>query len=151
MRLIGTLNDKQSALAFSHFLDLKGIAHQLDIQTDNDWGGPNYGSSQCHIWIVDEDQVEEALKWLHLFINNPQDPLFQFSTNSSLASLSEKPGTTLPPSPPSSSSPKPFPQNEPAMTAWELQPMGLGDKGDTYHLLLAACFNRIFDALYPCS
>jgi GlpG protein len=130
MRLIGTLNNKQSALAFSHFLDLKGISHQLDIQTDTDWGSPNYGSSQCHIWIVDEDQVEEALKWLRLFINNPHDPQFQLSANSSLASLSsEKPGGSPPPLPSSS------PQQKPAITAWEMQPMGWVTKG----ILIICC------------
>lgn len=77
MRLIGTLEDERQAVAFSRFLTQKKITHQIEIQTNRDWDNPNYGISQCRVWIYDEDQVEEALKWFQAFTENPNDPIFQ--------------------------------------------------------------------------
>ncbi len=114
MRLIGTLEDERKALAFSHFLHQKGIPHQIDIQAHTDWGSPSYGTSNCQIWIQNEDHVEEVLKWFHLFIANPQDPAFKLSTTAPAWKKSESPLPLSPDSPPPSA----------ASTSWEKHPMG---------------------------
>lgn len=76
MRLIGTLTNEQQGLTFSQFLQSKGIRHHLEMSTDRDWGSPNYGISQCKIWIENEEQVEEAQWWYERFLENPLDPQF---------------------------------------------------------------------------
>ncbi|MBA3722426.1 MAG: rhomboid family intramembrane serine protease [Parachlamydiaceae bacterium] len=77
MRLIGTISDERKGLAFSLFLKHKGIHHELELNTNQDWGSNDYGISKCLIWITDEDQVAEAMKWFRLFEENPQDPIFE--------------------------------------------------------------------------
>lgn len=76
MRLIGTIDNEKNARIFSAFLKRQGIEHQIEIKTDTDWGSPNYGTSQCRIWINEEDQVPEALKWYDFFLIHPEDALF---------------------------------------------------------------------------
>lgn len=111
MRLIGTLEDEHKGLTFSRLLSQKGIAHQLDIQRDTDWESSHYGSIRCQVWIQEEDQVEEAVRLLNLFVDNPK-------------SLS------YPPPPPRIESP-----SSPSLTTWERQPMG----GLTRGLLITCC------------
>jgi len=65
MRVIGVLNSEKEAFSFSNLLNQKNIAHQIEIKTNNDWGNPDYGNTQSFIWIIDEDQVEEAQSLLH--------------------------------------------------------------------------------------
>jgi GlpG protein len=131
MRLIGTLEDEQKALIFSRFLHQKGISHQIEIQTNTDWGSPYYGTNRCQIWIQDEDQVEDVLKWFHLFIENPQDPTFNISATPAWI----KSGPPLPPSP--ESTPRSSPPS--AATSWEKQPMGWMTRS-----LLAICIILFF-------
>lgn len=115
MRLIGTLDNERKALTFSHFLHQKGIPHQIEIQTNRDWGSPSYGSSLCQVWIQEEDHIEEVLNWFQLFIENPNDPLFSF-TQSSSTGIKGEPSLfpNLPPSPPPHSTTQ----------SWSKQPMG---------------------------
>jgi GlpG protein len=119
MRLIGTLEDEHKALTFSHFLQRKGIAHQIEVQRDTNWESSSYGTNQCQIWIQEEDQFEEALKWFHLFIDRPQDPIFVSLSPSvpflkkNEQSLSSLPSSSVPPPPPRSTT-----------TSWDQQPMG---------------------------
>lgn len=77
MRLIGTIPDEASGIAFSLFLSSKGIDHQLEIIKNTDWGSSEYGTAKCLIWIKDEDQVEEATRWYDFYSKNPNDPLFK--------------------------------------------------------------------------
>ncbi len=119
MRVIGTLNDEKKGLTFSLFLHQKGIEHQLEMQPNTDWGSPDYGSSICKIWIQDEDQVEDAIKWYNLFKEHPLDPIFHASqplAAQDFAVLSSS-NRNVPPSPPAS--PKPT-----KLSGWENQPMG---------------------------
>jgi GlpG protein len=118
MRLIGTLEDEHKGLAFSRLLTQKGITHQLDLQKNTDWESPHYGSSQCQVWIQEEDQVEEAVRCLNLFVDNPQ--------NSSVQPPPPKIESSVPPSSPSAT---------PSLTAWDRQPMG----GMTRGLLITCC------------
>lgn len=130
MRLIGTLDDERQGLAFSLFLKKKGILHQLDIHPNTDWGSPHYGSTSCDIWIQDEDQVPEALKWYHFFLEHPQDPLFQQTETVAWPHLK----TTQIPSDQAA-------QATPTETtnSWEKQPMGWITR-----LLLITCCGLFF-------
>lgn len=92
MRLIGTLEDERLGLAFSNFLNKKGISHQLEMNPDRDWGSPNYGTTKCLIWITEEDQMDEAVSWLNLFQENPYDPQFDLSqSNQAPVSMQKQP------------------------------------------------------------
>jgi GlpG protein len=126
MRLIGTLADEQKALTFSLFLHQKGIEHQLEILKNTDWGSPNYGTSQCKIWIVDEENLEEALKWHHLFIENPMDPQFNLLKTEQLPLIrSSHPLSSAPlPIVEEGSNPIIPPGTHPVQT-WQDRPMGM--------------------------
>jgi GlpG protein len=119
MRLIGTLDDERNALAFSQFLQQKGISHQIEIQTNTDWGSAAYGSRQCQVWIYEEEQVDEALKWFQLFMKNPQDPIFRTPVPPPIWVMPESSVGASPLSSPSS----PSPPTSPAVS-WERQAMG---------------------------
>jgi len=80
MRLIGTLDDKNKALSFSRFLHQKGIFHQIETEINQDWGHPEYGTYRCRLWIQEEDQMEEVLNWFRLFVENPNNSLFNPAT-----------------------------------------------------------------------
>src|SRR4051812_17085957 len=101
MRLIGTLEEEKKALAFSLFLKEKKISHHLELEINRDWGSENYGECNCRIWIEEEEQVAEAMKWLELFLKNSTDPLFQQFTL--FQPLNEKGQRPLPSSTPISS------------------------------------------------
>jgi GlpG protein len=110
MRLVGTLDDERKALVFSHFLHQKGILHQIEIETNTDWGSPAYGSNRCQIWIQEEEHLEEVLKWFQLFVENPQNPLFHSSASPLPTWMKAEPSLPLSPSaapspPPSTSKP----------------------------------------------
>lgn len=77
MRLIYTSQDKKKSTLFSEYLESKGIENNLEITKNADWGSHDYGICSCTIWIIDEDQVEEALKFLENFEKNPEDPRYK--------------------------------------------------------------------------
>ncbi len=129
MRLIGTLEDERQGLTFSLFLKKKGILHQLDIHPNTDWGSPQYGSTRCDIWIQDEDQVPDALKWLHFFLEHPQDPVFQSGDTIAWPHLK----AASPTSPGINSTPTQV------TTGWDKQPMGWITR-----LLLITCCGLFF-------
>lgn len=116
MRLIGTLEDERLAHTFSQFLTQKGIAHQIEIERETNWDSASYGSSQCHVWIYDEEHLEEVIKWFQQFTENPRDPLFSQAPTM----------VSTPPTPP--------PQKKVIASPWEKQSMGLITK-----LILGIC------------
>lgn len=121
MRLIGTLYTTQEAESFSQFLKSKGISHQMETHQNSDWGSPQYGNIETHIWINDEDQLEAAIEWLRLFQNDPDQPFFAYSTSPSPLSLTEeyiKTGS----------------KGKKNKIAWDKQPLGWITR-----MLLAAC------------
>lgn len=77
MRLISTLPNQEQAYALSSYLHQQNIENQLEIITNSDWGNSDYGTVTCRIWIVEEDQFEDAMKIAEEFQQNPQDPRFQ--------------------------------------------------------------------------
>lgn len=76
MRLIRTIDDQHKAYTLSTHLTHRGIENQLEVQSNTDWGSPDYGSVKCRIWVVDEDQVEEAMRVADEFESSPDDPRF---------------------------------------------------------------------------
>jgi hypothetical protein len=129
MRLIGTLEDERKAQAFSQFLSQKGIANHIEIEKETNWDSPSYGTSQCHIWIEEEDHLEEVSKWFHLFINHPQDPIFQTAASIPYSMQSGRQPMPL-------SSPPPQPSESQTSSSWGKQPMGWITKS----LLALCCF-----------
>lgn len=77
MRIICTLNDQKQAHQLSSFLAREGIDNQLEMITNTDWGAANYGDTTCRIWVYDEDQVDGAMRWVEMFQNDPNNPIFK--------------------------------------------------------------------------
>lgn len=77
MRLISTSDDQKRAYRLSTFLKSQGIDNQLEIITNTDWGSSDYGNVTARLWVLDEDQVEEAQKITHDFEQNPEDARFR--------------------------------------------------------------------------
>ncbi|MCE5319116.1 MAG: rhomboid family intramembrane serine protease [Parachlamydia sp.] len=84
MRLIYTSDDQRLALKFSEFLKREGIDNQCEIQTNRDWGSPNYGDVKCYVWVVEEDQMDLAHRWVEEFNANPNGDLFEAKSSKSL-------------------------------------------------------------------
>ncbi len=85
MRLLHTFKNDRDARLFSAFIKGKGIENSLDITSNTDWGSNDYGTLDCKLWVIDEEDVASADQWLNNFLENPKDPQFQ---------------ETLPPPPP---------------------------------------------------
>lgn len=115
MRLIGTLEDELKAQAFSQFLSRQGIPHQIEIEKETSWESPSYGISRCHVWIYDEEHLDQVARWFQLFLSHPQDPIF---LPASLSPLTDRPL----PVPPASPTPQTSKRHGPS--SWEKQPMG---------------------------
>lgn len=122
MRLIGSLNDERQGIIFSTFLKQKGIPHQLELYRNTDWGSDEYGITKCSIWVQDEDQVPEALKWYHFYLENPNDPIFQrLHDQLPFSTVTEIGTSTMPPPPPPQEEAIETPSE---LTTWERQAMG---------------------------
>ncbi len=72
MRLIGKLPNEQDAFRFSTFLQAHHIPNYVDIHTETDWGKEDYGTHQATIWVIDEDQVDEANRYYEQFKQDPK-------------------------------------------------------------------------------
>lgn len=82
MRLICTLDDQHRAYALSTYLTRQGIENKLEVNTNRDWGSPEYGMASCTIWVYDEDQVDLSLQISDDFLQDPDNPRFyKLSTN----------------------------------------------------------------------
>lgn len=79
MRLIGTVAGERNGAIFSRFLQQKGIAHEVEIHKNTDWGSPSYGTASCIVWIIDEEHLTESLQWFDLFSKDPENALFKES------------------------------------------------------------------------
>jgi GlpG protein len=75
MRLIGTFKDQKTARDLSALFDRYGIVHQLDVETNKDWGSVNYGDTLFYLWVVDEDQMDDAIAKMTEFMDNPQQAM----------------------------------------------------------------------------
>ena len=81
MRIIYTSNNPKESTIFSNFLKSKGIENQLEIDTGKDWGSHDYGNTVCRIWVINEDYLEDSLKWTEEFKKDPSNPLFTVLEN----------------------------------------------------------------------
>lgn len=80
MRLLHTFDDQKIATHFSSFLIKEGIENQCEVIANTDWGSSDYGTVKCHIWVVDEDQLGRAQKWLEEYLQHPDNAVFQETT-----------------------------------------------------------------------
>lgn len=122
MRLIGNLDDERKAIVFSQFLQQKGIPHQIEIQTEKDWGSHAYGSHECQVWIYEEEHVEEVTKWLHQFKDDPYHPIFNLSPSTPTFKRQPLPPPSQTTGIPSSVPPPP--PRKAKISSWDQQPMG---------------------------
>jgi len=99
MRLIATLKDQKLGQNLSNYLKKQGIENELNIDTNTDWGSPDYGVNTCRVWSIDEDQFETALNIAHDYIAHPNDPKF-LVRDKTLADLFEPAQETLKETPP---------------------------------------------------
>lgn len=79
MRLVGSFKDPILGQKISLFLNSKGIEHQIDLHANQDWGSEEYGTVRCDLWVVEEEQYSEALKWFNQFVSHPFDPQLNIS------------------------------------------------------------------------
>ncbi|MES2344937.1 MAG: rhomboid family intramembrane serine protease [Chlamydiota bacterium] len=71
MRLVATFEQEKEAFEFSLFLKKQEIPSSYEPQAD-----PSTGALRYLVWIVNEEDIEDALLWAEKFRQNPQDPLF---------------------------------------------------------------------------
>lgn len=76
MRLICTLDNERDARRFASYLYNQNIQNQLEINTNRDWGSSDYGNVSCQVWIIDEDQIEEAQKLYEEYTQDPENPRY---------------------------------------------------------------------------
>jgi GlpG protein len=76
MRLLCSIENQKTALAFSNFLTSKEIENECEVVKNTDWGDDDYGKTICRIWIKSEDHVAAALEWFQHFKEHPEDSLF---------------------------------------------------------------------------
>jgi GlpG protein len=67
MRVIGHLESEAAARTFSAHLYVKGIKNQIEAESDGTWA----------IWIHGEDELDQAVRLLRKFRENPNDPAIQ--------------------------------------------------------------------------
>jgi GlpG protein len=71
MRLIATIPSKEKALGFSLFLSSQGIENQYELSYEADFH-PAYA-----IWVIKEEEFDEALKHYQEFLASPDDPKYK--------------------------------------------------------------------------
>jgi len=79
MRLIHTFKSEKEAAPLASFLFSQGIEVKLDVTANKDWGSDQYGSTLVKLWIIEEDQLNQAHEALDNYLNNPEDPQFSES------------------------------------------------------------------------
>ena len=72
MRLVGTIEDEKQSYAFYSILSRMGIDSSYEGFVDPKTAAKNY-----HIWVYDEDRIDEAIALLEKFKTNPSDPEFE--------------------------------------------------------------------------
>lgn len=73
MRLLITTDNLDKVRNFAAILKDKHITHDLEVNTNRNWGDDKYGDSEYHLWIIDEDTFEQASDLLAIYEANPQD------------------------------------------------------------------------------
>lgn len=71
MRLVGDVTNEKQAAEFSLFLQREKIQCVVEPFSD-----PATQSHVFHVWVVEEDDYDVALKWYERYVHNPHDPVF---------------------------------------------------------------------------
>lgn len=71
MRLIGSVDNEKQAFVFYSFLAQAGIH-----STYEPYFNPESKKEEIHIWVYEEEAVEQAMGWLEEFKADPKDPRF---------------------------------------------------------------------------
>ena len=88
MRLLHLFNDDRHAKTFSSYLTQCEIENKLDLEKNTDWGSSDYGNIVGKVWVIDEDDMEEARKRLNEYLENPNDEKFKYLRPVSFAIIS---------------------------------------------------------------
>lgn len=107
MRLLGTFKDPHLGQKFSVFLNSKGIHHQIDAQSNQDWGSEDYGTVHCNVWVIEEEQYLTAVQWFEKFESNPFDPVFNVKMPAGHSEVNLSQPNSEPPPPPKPQRPSP--------------------------------------------
>lgn len=94
MRIIYSSSDPKQTSLLSNFLKSKGIENLVETSKGGDWGSPDYGVTSSSLWVIEEDTLDEALKWSEEFKKNPNNSQFLLS-ESHLKSILEPLEKTL--------------------------------------------------------
>lgn len=87
MRLLETFENEQEGRQFSSILLKLGISHIPEVSTNRDWGSGSYGTPSLSIWIIEEDQMNEAKSILEEYRKDPvayKDKLPQLNISSQM-------------------------------------------------------------------
>lgn len=71
MRLLCILDNEQEAKLLSQYLNEHKIENNYEFEAIRDWGSEDYGNVSAKVWVVEEDQFEEAERLYELFKANP--------------------------------------------------------------------------------
>lgn len=98
MRLISTLDDQKKAFTLASYLKQQGIENQLEVHTNTDWGDPDYGTTTCRVWILEEDQVDKAMEITQEFEQDSDNPKYRnLKIDVKTSTIDESPDITLAP------------------------------------------------------
>lgn len=126
MRLVATLNDQVKGQILSDYLKKIGIDNNLEIAANTDWGNPDYGTVTSKVWVIDEDQFENAINIAHEYVASPTDPKYQQDEKSLLDYLEPvKEKETL----------RQIPKKGKRNIPWNREPMGIV----TMYFLVICC------------
>lgn len=67
MRFLLQSDNEERAHQLADYLSENGIENSLDVEKNQDWGSPDYNQASCKLWVIEEDQYENALKLLDTF------------------------------------------------------------------------------------
>lgn len=70
MRFLANFSNSDDVHKISDYLTSKRIENKVEVEVGNDWGSPNYGIPNYKLWIIDEDQVDQALEIFKEFEND---------------------------------------------------------------------------------
>lgn len=97
MRLINSFENPDKGLRFANFLKSQHINTEIDVSTNKDWGSDRYGTIESHVWVINEEDLPKAMKWLEEFNEDPENSKFDSPATTSVlgeAFLQREPSAT---------------------------------------------------------
>lgn len=79
MRLLTIFKDPAEAHLLGAFLQQQGIDHKIEGQINRTWDSPDYGTIETAVWVVNEEQWQEAEEWTHHFLADSRISFLQTS------------------------------------------------------------------------